>query len=171
MFITDTPLKLATQYGHIDAMKLLISEGANLHTKYLVRQNPLIYIAARYEQESALQLLINTCGMDIDEVDMYGSTSLHNMAFSNHTSAMILLLDNGAFINARDTYNDYTPIQWAIECGHIEATQLLIDRGAYIGNICPGCDPVFVMRNIKPIKRLLQQAGIIMRCYNSNHLS
>ena len=102
MFITNTPLKLATQYGHIDAMKLLISEGANLHTKYLGRQNPLIYIAARYKQELALQLLINTYGMNIDEVDMYGATSLHNMVCGDYIAAINLLLDNGAFINARD---------------------------------------------------------------------
>ena len=167
MFITNTPLKLATQYGHIDAMKLLISEGANLHTKYLVRQNPLIYIAARYNQELALQLLIHTYGMNIDEVDMYGATSLHNVSFTNNTAAMTLLLDNGAFINVRDTYNDYTPIQWAIECGHIEATQLLINRGAYVGNIGSNANSVYVVGNMASIERLLQQAGINIRCRGS----
>ena len=159
MFIPNTPLKLATQYGHIDAMKLLISEGANLHTKYLGRQNPLIYIAARYNQELALQLLIHTYGMNIDEVDMYGATSLHNVSFTNNTAAMTLLLNNGAFINARDC-NNYTPIQWAIECGHIEGTQLLIDRGAYTCDIGSGKNHIFIMSNKESMKQLLQIAGI-----------
>ena len=67
-------------------------------------------------------------------------------------------------------YNNYTPIQWAIECGHIEATQLLIDRGAYIDNISPDGDPIFVIRNVNPIKILYRQAGI-NAISGSNHPS
>ena len=165
MTITHTPLKLATQYGHIDAMNLLISKGANLDTKYRSRHYSLVHIAAINNQEHALKLLINTYGMNIDETDMYGATSLHNAASSNNIAAIILLLDNGAYINARERYNNFTPLQWAIECGMVEAIELLIDRGANTDVITEKGKDIFIVRNIHEITSILHKIDDSIRCY------
>lgn len=165
MIIIDTPLKLATQYGHIDAMNLLISKGANLNTKYRSRHHSLIYIAAINNQEHALNLLIDTYDMNIDETDMYGATSLHNAAANNNIDAITLLLDNGANINARERYNNFTPLQWAIECGMVEATELLIDRGADTDVITEKGKDIFIVRNIHKITSILHKIDDNIRCY------
>ena len=45
----------------------------------------------------------------------------------------IFLLDKGLSVNLTDT-NDFTPLHFSAEFGHLDATKALVERGAAINN-------------------------------------
>ncbi|HEY2471778.1 MAG TPA: ankyrin repeat domain-containing protein [Terracidiphilus sp.] len=51
----------------------------------------------------------------INNLDAAGATALHYAAFGGHCELVRLLIENGAYINARDAKFGATPAGWAIE--------------------------------------------------------
>ena len=69
-------------------------------------------------------------GADINSRLPYSNfTSLHQAVMNAHIWIVMLLLDAGAHVNARDT-DGRTPLHWAARLGHFEIIQLLINRKA-----------------------------------------
>lgn len=73
------------------------------------------------------------------EIDNYKTTPLHCAAHNGHIEIVKCLVDNGAYINAKDICGN-TPLHCAAHDGHIEIVKYLIDNGAYINeqdnNLC-----------------------------------
>ena len=69
-----TPLMLASERGHLDAVRLLIERGAELNSQRGDGVSPL-YLAAMFGHKETAQLLVQT-GAEIDIQDENGITTL-----------------------------------------------------------------------------------------------
>lgn len=67
----------------------------------------------------------------ICSTDKDGSTALHKAASKNKFSAIKLLLESGAKVDALDIVQS-TPLHWACANGHLEATQILCKYNAQV---------------------------------------
>jgi outer membrane protein assembly factor BamB len=60
----------------------------------------------------------------------YGATALSFAADKGHLEVLKVLLQNGADVNATDTFYQATPMTWAIYNGHAAVGRALVDAGA-----------------------------------------
>jgi ankyrin repeat protein len=99
-----TPLLLASEYHHIDCMKLLIKKGDNINYINTMGLTPLLLVLYNNSEnkEECLELLIEK-GVDINKVDEEGNTPIllylseHNI--KNKKETINLLIKNCADIN------------------------------------------------------------------------
>ncbi len=74
----------------------------------------LIEAAKQGELENVRRIVENRPEL-INSRDEHGATALHYAAFGGHRDVVMLLIKNGADINARDNQFHATPTGWAIE--------------------------------------------------------
>ena len=55
----------------------------------------------------------------------------HSLLFSGHTDLALLLIQNGAEVNAQNAFG-YTPLHWAVSNGHLETVKVLVENGANV---------------------------------------
>ena len=140
----DSPLHLASTYGHFETMQLLTQRGADITARNNSNSTPL-HLASRAGRTQSMQLLIQH-GADINARDKRNSTPLH-LVFTVRTEfvqfvipaditeqkrdATELLIRNGADVNARDKDNS-TPLHLALYKARVnsEILQLLVQHGA-----------------------------------------
>ena len=75
-----------------------------------------------------VKLLIDR-GADVNTVDMYGRTPLHNACINSHLDMVQLLIDRGADVNVADRYG-VTPLSLTFRYRHLHLLPIL--RQAYI---------------------------------------
>ncbi len=104
-----SPLHWAVYKGNLNIVKLLIAYKANIHIR----------------PKKAFMLFI-------DGNFYYGnekSTPLHIASNMGHTKIVVLLVQKGADLNAKDKYN-ITPLHGACYGGHTKTAKVLIQKGA-----------------------------------------
>ena len=69
-------------------------------------------------------------GADPNERLRSGETALMMASRTGNVTAMKVLLDRGADVNAKETLRGTTALMWAADQGHPAAVKLLIERGA-----------------------------------------
>ncbi len=74
----------------------------------------LIEAAKRGEVEN-VRSIVQSGPELINDRDEHGATALHYAAFGGHRDVVLLLIKQGADINARDKKYNATPTGWAIE--------------------------------------------------------
>jgi len=74
----SSPMGVAIREGHVNIVKFLIDNGANLETKILCRMTALCY-AAFYANMEMMELLLKA-GARVNAQDENGYTPLHNVA-------------------------------------------------------------------------------------------
>jgi len=79
----------------------------------------------------ALESLLDAHPELVNAVDERGSTPLHLAADAGSTEALILLIERGAGLEARDADGD-TPLHWAAYAGRADVVAVLIESGAEI---------------------------------------
>lgn len=98
---------------------------------------------------------------DIDDESSYGNTALTRAASQGETSAVKLLLQSGACVNASDrSFN--TAIIHAVSEGHTETVKVLIEAGADVNwkNELGMCALLYAVSRASPeIVRMLLDAG------------
>lgn len=97
--IGTTALIRAASSGHVDMVKLLMSQGADPTNANWY--GSALHCAAEAGQCESIRFLLNS-GMNIDLRDDFGRTPLHCATDRRHILAIELLLDRGADPNARD---------------------------------------------------------------------
>ncbi|XWS36241.1 hypothetical protein CRYUN_Cryun20dG0068600 [Craigia yunnanensis] len=144
-----SPLHLAAQEGHLDAVECLL--GASSYAKYaLNKQGKTAFALAVENGHSNLYDLlhlgdalnraaridnvngIKSClveGANVNGKDQNGWTPLHRAAFKGRTESVKVLLNHGAQVNLVDD-NGYTPLHCAVEAGNVQVALLLIAHGA-----------------------------------------
>lgn len=137
-----SPLYLAAEYGRLECMKLLLTEGVDAGVGIIDvfnKQIPPLYISAYNGHADCLKLLIDA-GADVNFVntskergDSVNYTALFVAARNGHAQCVEYLLDGGADIN-QIVYKE-TPLCIAAKKGHSECVKLLITRGADV-NLC-----------------------------------
>lgn len=103
-----TPLSMAARDGRIDIMRALIDAGANLKEE----SNPYGDKALHHcRSVEAMQLLIDK-GAEVKQVNKWGLTPLHIVAWEGSSSLVRTLLASGASVSS--TTNDHeTPLHFA----------------------------------------------------------
>mmetsp|Transcript_24130 Transcript_24130/g.24718 ORF Transcript_24130/g.24718 Transcript_24130/m.24718 type:complete len:810 (+) Transcript_24130:123-2552(+) len=132
----NSPLLLAAAYGHDTVARILIEKGSDPMIRNL-RDRDAVFMAVVYGHASkglpwTLQLL-NSKGVNLNQVDSLGATPLHVCAEKNLARPVRMLVDAGANVNVKHQKTGLTPLQMA--CSHdipdVETIRSFLDKGAY----------------------------------------
>ncbi|HEY5825491.1 MAG TPA: ankyrin repeat domain-containing protein [Cyclobacteriaceae bacterium] len=123
-----TVLGLASFFGHLSLVKLLLDKGANpnIPSNNFFKVAPL-HSACAISSISIAELLL-AHGADVNAKQMQGVTPLHSAAHYGQTELTKLLIDKGADINVKMD-NGQTPLSMANEKGFHETTALIRSHG------------------------------------------
>lgn len=125
-----TALGLASFFGHLSLVKLLLDEGAdpNIASNNQFKVAP-IHSACAISHFGITELLIRYRA-DVNAKQIQGITPLHSAAHNGRTKLSKLLIDNGADINAKMD-SGQTPLCMAKERNFEETAGLIIKHGGY----------------------------------------
>ena len=122
----STPLMYAAAYGSLDAMKALLSAGADVKAKNAFDATALLWSA----HDLAKVRLLVAKGADVNARSKQGRTPLIVAASHDGSSEVVkFLLDKGADISARDGTGT-TALVAAAEANDTATVRLLLQKGA-----------------------------------------
>eukprot|EP00656_Telonema_subtile_P036177 TRINITY_DN4013_c0_g3_i1.p1 TRINITY_DN4013_c0_g3~~TRINITY_DN4013_c0_g3_i1.p1 ORF type:complete len:367 (-),score=105.13 TRINITY_DN4013_c0_g3_i1:53-1153(-) len=113
-----TPLMLAAWEGHQEVVKMLIERSAELDLRNKMG-NSALHLASWWGRCETMQMLLEA-GANLGAIDGDGDFALHHAARNNKIDAVRLLVQWGSPAGVLNKVGK-TPIQLAIECGHLEA--------------------------------------------------
>ena len=177
-YMGDYSLHKASRNGDLNAMQLLIDNGANVNeirynTSQIMIYQPYEYqatplMSAAYEgQTQAVQLLIEN-GADIDFRDEYNwrHTALMIAGYQGHEETVNLLLENNA------EYNLHEAMTIALIFNRVDAFKKAVDEGADVNSINPytGFTPLMISakNNYSEIAEILIVNGVDIGIKNPN---
>ncbi len=123
-----TPLGLASFFGNIEIVKMLIDNGANpnIASNNQFKVTPL-HSACAISNYDIAEILIKN-GADVNAKQMQNVTPLHSAAHNGQSKLVKLLIDNGADINSKMD-NGQTPLFMAEEKEFKETIDFLKKNG------------------------------------------
>jgi ankyrin repeat protein len=138
-----TPLHSATYYGKIEAVKVLLANGADVNANFST--TPL-HCAIRAQALDIAELLL-AHGADVQAIDDYRYTPLHSAAWCGNVRLVKLLVAKGANIHVKCGGYGHTPLHKAADEGSLEIVELLLTRGADVNAKDDwGCTPLNLAR-------------------------
>ena len=124
----QTPLMFAAAFGSLDAVKILIANGADAKAVSAAGLNALHVAAA---DSRKVRLLIEN-GADVNQASLIGRTPLFIAAGTvGSLETVKLLLEKGADVNAADN-TGMTPVIAAANVNDEAVVKLLIEKGANV---------------------------------------
>ncbi|KAJ7223968.1 ankyrin repeat domain-containing protein [Mycena rebaudengoi] len=127
--IDDKPLIVASYYGYMDIVHLLIEKGADVNAQSGHCGNAL-QVASSEGHESIVHLLIEK-GANVNAQGGHFGNALQAASFSRHESIVHLLIEKGANVNAQGGQFG-NALQAASSLGHESIVHLLIEKGANV---------------------------------------
>lgn len=131
--INWSPLHLATNYGHIATVDVLLSKGADA-SLVTSSNRTVLFISSHQGRPEMFKLLFDKGKVDMTKVDDYKTTALHYAAKCGLAAAVRCLLRLGADPHdGQDlTSSDYgwLPLVSASIRGHSECVRLLLESDA-----------------------------------------
>jgi len=124
-----TPLQLAADVGHAEAIKVMLEAGAAIEVQDAKERTPLHRAAAEGHTEAIKALLDG--GAAIEARTNMKWTPLHVAASKGYTEAIEVLLERGAAIEAHAD-QQWTPLHVAAAHGRTEAIKVLLEGGAAV---------------------------------------
>lgn len=124
--LSHSPLALAVRKGHTDAVRELISAGAEVNEYCIYTLTPLANAAERGHTETVKLLLQHGAKVDAAP-DAY--TALMRACIGGQCEAAKLLLDAGADSNAKHD-DGQRPLHFAAKSGSADCVDLLLKHGA-----------------------------------------
>ena len=125
--VGHTPLHKAASVNHIEMVKLLLENGANINVKDDSDHSPL-HLAIHGGHGELAKLLIES-GAYIHSKNYNGNLPVQVAAFAGLPDVIKVLVEAGSPVNAQDQVGD-TPLHDAALQGHVETTQVLLGAGA-----------------------------------------
>jgi ankyrin repeat protein len=125
-----TPLHRAAREGNIEAVNILIKNGADVNGCDEDRNTPLHY-AALYGNADIVKILIR-CGADVNANggSFCSLTPLYYAAMGRYTDIMEILIQNNAHTDARGY--KMTPLQYAARNLYVDGVKLLLKHKAVV---------------------------------------
>lgn len=128
----DTSLIIAADYGHIEVVKLLLNNNANITLQDTGGFTALIWAAVR-NHENIVQYILGACthiqGYNNTQ-DKYGQTALTRASSKGFNNIVNILLNNkGVDINIVDIANESALIKAASQ-NHIKIVKYLLTKGS-----------------------------------------
>lgn len=149
-----TPLMVAIEKGHDDAIKALVHLGADIDFENRNGLTAFIH-AVQLEQKAAIKLLLSL-GADINFVNNKQMTPLMYAVYAQNNDMIVYLLDLGADIDAYG-FQGLTALYRAVNRGYVDQVELLVKRGAN--------KAIFGFRNLTPMQLAQEQ---LQRAQNAN---
>ena len=132
-----TPLFLAAAYGHIDILRYLVENGADINACSDDHCTPLM-IAIKMGHIDVATYLVEH-GAKVDLKDDRGCTALHHAMYYYHHDRLEVcscLIERGADVNGcynnKSPQNGRTPLMIASRYGQLDAMTFLIKQGANV---------------------------------------
>ncbi|KAM9967633.1 hypothetical protein ACTFIW_001717 [Dictyostelium discoideum] len=139
-----TPLHFAAYNAKLEAMKTLIENGANVNMCLVDHSNHSLilnqYLNNFSNSGNSVGVLVNNSIINHQQQQQqqqlqnqnkfkkeYGITALHEGAYSGDVKVLELLLNNGAFVNAKSYYG--TSLHYATSIGSVECVKYLLANG------------------------------------------
>lgn len=88
-----------------------------------------LYYACREGKNTCCQFLVEECGLNPNEIDIYGQTPIFYCVRDHKIDNVKLMIELGTDINIEDKYGQ-TCLFYAIREGHYDIVELLIQKGA-----------------------------------------
>lgn len=123
----DTPLTQAVKAGNVQAVRALITSGADVNVRSGDGSTPLLWAAHRSSPEIARALV--AAGAAVDAANDFGITPLLHASRTGDAAMVDLLLRAGANA-ARAHPEGETPLMAAARAGSVPSVRLLLARGA-----------------------------------------
>jgi len=124
-----TPLHWATRQGHLSAVVLLMSNGAN-PCFYDIEGRSCLHIAAHFGFTAVAAYLIAK-GVDVNLRDKSGMTALMWSSFKSlGLDPTKLLISLGASMSVQDDVHRNTPLHWALISRNPTAISILVTKGS-----------------------------------------
>jgi ankyrin repeat protein len=154
-----TPLRAASSRGHIDVVRVLLDQGANVNT--IDKRKTPLYSAYRSQQLEIMRLLLEH-GADADVWNDSNEFILHSASRLEDAEVVHLLLRHNADVNSRG-FLDWTPLQSATSSGHMKVIQLLLDHGADVNALSRGFNPPVPPLHIAISERSLEVVQLLLK--------
>ncbi|XP_031335923.1 ankyrin repeat domain-containing protein 17-like isoform X2 [Photinus pyralis] len=124
----STPLMEAAQEGHLDLVKYLLENNANVRAQTQTGDTALTYACENGHTDVADLLL--QFGADLEHESEGGRTPLMKACRAGHLCTVQFLISKGADVNRQTTNNDHTPLSLACAGGHLTVVELLLAHRA-----------------------------------------
>ena len=121
-FRYETPLMLASHFGHVNAMAFLIEHGAKVDLQDEIGTTALQYAAQGPNLSDEINNYFSLQGVDRNK--FVEETSLHD-----HVKAVTFLIEHGANVDLRDNNGD-TALHYAVTFDFPEIVKMLLNLGA-----------------------------------------
>jgi ankyrin repeat protein len=120
-------LRAASGEGHLDIVRALLAEGADVNAKTNDGTTALL-LASRNGHLDVVQVVLAK-GAEVNAKDNKGVTALMGASVAGHLEIVQALLAKGANVNAKTNDGTTALLVASIE-GRLEAVQTLLDKGA-----------------------------------------
>ncbi|KAL1505978.1 hypothetical protein ABEB36_005419 [Hypothenemus hampei] len=123
-----TPLMEAASAGHLDIVRLLVHNDADVNAQSTSGNTPLMYACAGGHTEVVKFLLEN--GANVEDHNENGHTPLMEAASAGHVGLAKILLVHGAGINTHSNEFKESALTLACYKGHLDMVRFLLEAGA-----------------------------------------
>jgi ankyrin repeat protein len=157
----QTPLYIASYYGHLEVIKALLGAEADVNKTANNGQTPL-YLASYQGHVKVVQALLGV-GAEVDKADNLGRTPVISASSKGHLEMVKILLAAKADVNKADKGGG-TPLHKASFYGHVEVVQTLLGAGAEVDKTDNfGDTPLhFVCQNANNSEKYLELVKILL---------
>ena len=123
----NIPLHIASQNGHLETFKQLISDKVLSHYKDLVHEGQIcLYLASQNGHVKVIEELLTISGLDLDYIHKRNNASAIHVATQNgHSEIVELLLERGANVNLLSGFKT-SSLHIASELGHLEIVKTIL---------------------------------------------
>ena len=149
-----TAMAKSAFYGNCRCVEFLIRAGADVNAttrdnvtvliasvmntvencEDLIERISSLYMPVFHQHDRCVELLL-AAGVDVNAVDVYGTSALMNAAANGYKECMLRLLQAGADVNGADT-TGRTPLHFAAQSLEIDCAESLLQSGANVNSTC-----------------------------------